>query len=273
MFRRVAHKFTRHISRPVNSRASRPVGLAHAPPFGVVLTGLALSALLIFTSSVAASGYSGNADSANARFVVDGYQQLLGRTADTDGLDFHLSRLASGGDTSRYAFTYSMLFSVEGSRQEVERAYTGLLSRSADAAGEEYWTDHLQGHGVLDLRVLLMSSDEYWRGSGDSDADWLEALYQDILGRPSDTTGRQYWSGQIDDGVARPLIAAGLYLSDEALGRRVDTYYDETLDRQPTVDERIEAIATIRSRGERELRARLWASDEAFEQYLQAALS
>jgi hypothetical protein len=234
---------------------------------------LALAAALLLTSSVAADGYTGNADSANARFIVDGYQQLLGRAADDDGLDFHLSRLTAGGDASRYAFTYAMLFSVEGSGQEVERAYAGLLGRPADPTGDAYWTAHLQGHGVLDLRVLLMSSDEYWNGSGDSEADWLEALYQDVLGRASDPTGLEYWLGEVGAGVERPLIVAGLYLSDEALGHRVDDYYDETLSREPTAQERSEAIAVIRTRGERELRARLWASDEAFEQYLQAALS
>ncbi|MGH1492231.1 MAG: DUF4214 domain-containing protein [Acidimicrobiales bacterium] len=248
-------------------------GVTLIRPLAALLSGFALTAAFLVSSSVAAAGYTGNAESANARFVVDGYQELLGRDADTEGLDFHLARLAAGGDTSRYAFAYSMLFSVEGSSQEVERAYAGLLSRTADSAGETYWTSHLQGHGVLDLRVLLMSSDEYWNGSGTSEAEWLEALYQDTLGRASDETGRLYWLAEIEADVPRPLIAAGLYLSDEALGHRVDTYYDETLSRQPTVDERIAAINTIRDRGERELRAELWASDEHFEQYLTAALS
>ncbi|MGI9597384.1 MAG: DUF4214 domain-containing protein [Acidimicrobiales bacterium] len=246
--------------------------LSHPLAAASIVIGLTLIPALLATSSVAA-GFTGNAESANARFVVAGYQQLLGREADTEGLDFHVGRLAAGGDRTRHAFSYSMLFSVEGSRQEVHRAYAGLLGRPVDAAGETYWTDHLQGHGVLDLRVLLMSSQEYWNGSGDSDGDWLEALYQDTLGRPSDESGRLYWMGLIEADVARPLIAAGLYLSDEALGQRVAAYYDETLDRAPTATERSRAIGVIRSRGERELRAELWASDEAYEQYLQAALS
>lgn len=217
--------------------------------------------------------FTGGATSANARFVVAGYQQLLGREADTAGLDFHVSRLSAGGDRTRQAFAYSMLFSVEGSRQEVRRAYQGLLSRPADTVGEDYWTSHLQGHGVLDLRVLLMSSEEYYRHSGDSDLAWLEALYLDVLGRGSDETGRQYWLSVIESGVPRQLVVAGLYLSDEALGRRVDAYFQESLSRAPTASERVAAIDTIRADGERGLRAEIWASDEAYEQYLDAALS
>ncbi len=217
--------------------------------------------------------FTGSATSANARFVVAGYQQLLGRAADTAGLDFHVSRLAAGGDRTRQAFTYSMLFSVEGSRQEVRRAYQGLLGRSADSVGEDYWTNHLQGHGVLDLRVLLMSSDEYYRYSGDSATAWLEALYLDILGRASDQEGLEYWLDVVNGGVARALVVAGLYLSDEALGRRVDTYYQESLGRSPSSSERAGAITTIRRDGERGLRAQIWASDEVYETYLQAAQS
>ena len=233
----------------------------------------ALVAACTLLAAVVGPASPAAAESANARFVADGYQELLGRTADTGGLDYHVSRLTAGGDRTRLAFAYSMLFSVEGSRREVRRAYTGLLGRSVDGAGDSYWTNHLQGHGVLDLRVLLMSSNEYWNGSGDSDTDWLEALYQDNLGRPSDPGGRAYWLGLIEAGIPRPLIVAGLYLSDEALGRRVNAYYDEILDRAPSTTERNAGITTIRSRGERELRARLFASDERFERYLQAALS
>ena len=246
------------------------VALLFASPASAQATG---SAATESESTPTSATFTGTATSANARFVVAGYQQLLGRAADTGGLDFHVGRLAAGGDRTRHAFTYAMLFSVEGSRQEVRRAYQGLLGRNADAVGEDYWTNHLQGHGVLDLRVLLMSSDEYYRYSGDTDTDWLEALYLDVLGRGSDQEGLEYWLDVLNSGVPRQLVVAGMYLSDEALGNRVDAYYQESLGRAPNETERAGAISTIRQHGERGLRAEIWASDEVYESYLQAALS
>ncbi len=264
----------------------RPVEMARAALVAVaVATALLLSAVVSATPagaavredgaapSTGAAGFTGAASSANARFVVDGYRQLLGRTADEAGVDFHLDRLIAGGDRTRHAFTYAMLFGTEGSRQEVKRAYDDLLGRPVDAAGDAYWTAHLQGRGVLDLRVLLMASDEYRNRAGGTDSTWLEALYHDILGRPSDEAGRRYWLALTEAGVARPLIVAGIYLSDEALGRRADTYYLEALGRHPGEAERRGAVEIIRRTGERGLRARIWASDEVFERYLQAALS
>ncbi|MDH3679099.1 MAG: DUF4214 domain-containing protein [Acidimicrobiia bacterium] len=216
---------------------------------------------------------NGGATSANARFIVDVYQRLLGRSADNGGLDFHLSRLAAGGDRSRRALAYGLLFSAEGSRQEVRRAYDDLLGRQPDTAGEDYWTAHLQGRGLLELRVLLLASDEFRTTAGGTDDTWLAAVYLELLGRQPDAAGRAYWLGLLDAGVPRVLVAAGLYLSDEALGRRVDSYYVEAVGRTPSTAERNGAVSAIHRVGERGLRAQLWGSDEAFERYLQAALS
>jgi hypothetical protein len=225
------------------------------------------------TDGSSAAVYSGPAASANARFVVDRYQVLLGRLPESGGLDFHLARLASGGERTRRSFVYSMLFSIEGSRREVDRAYDDLLDRAAEPEGRSYWTNHLQGHGVLDLRVLLLSSDEYRNRAGATDQGWIEALYLDVLGRGSDPSGRAYWLGRAGSGVPRPMIAAAIYSSDEALGRRASAHYQEVLQRNPTGTERAAAVTTIRRIGERGLRAELLASDEAFEPFLQAALS
>ena len=224
------------------------------------------------TSTSPARALAPPASSANARYLTDTYDALLGRTVDAAGLDYQLNVIKAGGDESRRLVTYGLLFSAEGSRQEVQRAYSDLLRRAPEATGEQYWTTHLQGHGVLDLRVLLLASDEYLALAGGDDAAWLEALYRDVLRRPTDATGRAYWLGQLARGVPRPLIVAGTYLSDEALGGRVDAYYAEALGRSPTANERADAIRVIRVEGERGLRAQIWASDERFERYLEPAV-
>ena len=277
MFRRIARR-DRPTSRILQAAAtSAAVTLLLLVPTGPVGAAAAPSGPGDETGSTpvaaASSAYSGPASSANARFVVAGYRELLGRDPDTTGLDFHLGRLASGGARTREAFTYGLAFSVEGSRGEVRRAYDDLLDRVPDDAGQIYWTAHLQGHGVLDLRVLLLSSAEYRNRTGGTDGAWIDALYLDVLGRAADAPGRQYWLGQAEAGVARPLIAAGIYLSDEALGRRGATYYQEALGRAPSSTERAGAVDLIRRIGERGLRARLLASDEAFETHLRTALS
>ncbi len=240
-------------------------GAAETPPTAPVAAGPAAGAV---TAAV-----TGPVTSANARYIADAYQALLGRPADDAGLDYQLTRLAAGGDRSREAMAWSLAFSPEGSRLEVNRAYSDLLGRAPDDTGATYWTAHLQGHGVVDLRVLLLSSDELrLRSGGGTDTGWIGALYTAVLGRGPDGPGQQYWLGRLQAGVPRALVAASIYQSDEALGRRVQALYTEILGRGATGTEQTGGVATIRATDERNLRARLIASDEAFEPYLTGVL-
>lgn len=224
-------------------------------------------------AGAATAAVTGPVTSANARYITDAYQTLLGRAADDAGLDYQLARLAAGGDRSREAMSWSLAFSPEGSRLEVNRAYSDLLGRSPDDAGATYWTAHLQGHGVVDLRVLLLASDELrLRSGGGTDTGWIGALYTAVLGRGPDSDGQQYWLGRLQAGVPRALVAASIYQSDEALGRRVQALYTEILSRGATGAEQTAGVAVIRATDERNLRARLIASDEAFEPYLTGVL-
>ncbi|MDH3302513.1 MAG: DUF4214 domain-containing protein [Acidimicrobiia bacterium] len=231
---------------------------------GVILLA---AVILLVSTTVGVSAYSGPVESANARYVVASYQQFLQRDPADSGLDFHLDRLVSGGDLSREQMARSLLFGPEGSTIDVERAYQSILGRGADARGSAYWAGHLQRNDVLDLRVLLLSSDEYRRRNGGTDAGWIAALYRDILGRSPEAAGLNYWSRQAARGVPRPLIVAGFYLGRESLGRRTTAYYQLALQRNPTAAERSAGASLIAREGERALYARLWASDEAFETY------
>ena len=52
-------------------------GVTHIRPLAALLSGFVLVAAFLVSSSVAAAGYTGTADSANARFVVDKYSQCM----------------------------------------------------------------------------------------------------------------------------------------------------------------------------------------------------
>ncbi len=64
---------------------------------------------------------------------------------------------------------------------------------------------------------------------------WVNALYQDFLGRPSDPGGLDYWYGQLQSGAApsREALAYRFATSDEYLGIVVTDYYRRILGREP----------------------------------------
>lgn len=229
--------------------------------------------LALWFTALPATGATGPISSANARWLDATYTTLLDRTADDGGLDYHLSVIASGGSESRHQLAYNLLYSAEGSRAEVRRAYSELLGRNADTVGEDYWTNHLSGHGVLDLRVLLMAGDEFRTKAGGTDDAWITALYSEVLGRSPEAAGRAYWLGLAQSGLPRAAIAGAIYQSPEALERRADAYYLDLLGRSPSAAERSAAADLVGLHGERYLQAHIWASDESYEPFLDAALS
>ena len=227
--------------------------------------------VMLSIAAPAVEAYTGTAESANARYVIATYQQMLGRDPDDAGLDLYLAKIAAGGDTSRETLAKTLLFGAEASGREVDRAYRSILQRSAEPTGRSYWTGHLQNHDVLDLRVLLFSSDEYFNQSGGTNREWIRSLYVNVLERRPDPAGIQYWVSQANRGTERPLIVAGFYLGPESLGNRTDEYYQLVFGRPPSTGERSAGASIIATDGERGLYAKLWASDELFEQFFDAA--
>jgi hypothetical protein len=208
-------------------------------------------------------------ESANSRWLAYVYGDILGRQADEGGLDFWIGRIAGGGAESREQVTRTFVSSPEGSRREVRRAYADLLDRRTDAGGEAFWTNFLRTNRVTILRANIIASDEYFSATGDISA-FITTLYQEVLGRSADPDGVEYWSGRLEAGVPRWQLVLAIYLSPESLGKRADAYAIEILGRSLTNGEKDEAVAIIRSGGERALRAHFLASDEAFEPYLSA---
>ncbi len=233
----------------------------------------AVIAAFLALASVFASGAPSSAapgDSANEDWLRYAYADLLGREADDAGIDFWVGRLAAGGNRSRVAVARQFVYSPEGSSGEVERGFQTILGRTPDAGGAAFWSGFLMENPVVTLRAALYSSNEVFDRSGSSEA-WIELVYQDLLGRAPEADGAAFWEGQIDAGVNRYVLVDFVYTSDEALGRRVDSYYDEVLGRQPTIAERADGIAVIRTYDERELRVQLISSDERFDQFLSIA--
>ena len=204
--------------------------------------------------------------SANSLYIDEAYRALLRRPADTNGAAFWLDAIVSGGHRSRQQLATKLLFSPEGASNEVVRAYRDLLNRFPDQSGWDHWSALLQHGRVDELRILIMTSDEYFAING-GDAGYVNALYLELIGRPGEPEGLDFWQGELTRGVPRKAIVEAIYNSDEGLGNRTSSYYEEFLDRRATEAERAAGTAIIRAEGERVLFAAIFASDESFDQF------
>ena len=107
---------------------------------------------------------------------------------------------------------------------QTSRLYQSSLGRSADNAGLLYWTRaRLNGLWAQALAENLLASSERMANSGNqTNPQFVEQLYTDVLGRSSDTDGLAYWVGQLNGSLRRSALV--LLFSDSAENvERTDT--------------------------------------------------
>jgi hypothetical protein len=113
-------------------------------------------------------------------------------------------------------------------------SYHQLLHRDVDAGAFDYWLGQLRsGMQVEIFQALLAGSPEYFQLSGGGSPatvdTWIDALYEDILGRPSDPAGHDYYAALARSGTPRPVIAASFLYSTESLSAFVSSLYHSLL--------------------------------------------
>lgn len=110
--------------------------------------------------------------------------------------------------------------------QAVAGLYSFLLGREADESGLKYWVnDVVSGNSIMDTAMAIAQSQEFGdldRFSQASDDDFLNALYQDFLGREADQDGFNYWISQLENGAERLNILTNFAISAEYQGNISD---------------------------------------------------
>lgn len=118
--------------------------------------------------------------------------------------------------------------SGESYRAMVDDAYQRLLDRPADADGRAHFSGVAAEAGIEAVERAMLRSDEYQQQAGDT---LVDALYRDILDRPSDPAGRDHWNAELDAGLSVDGLVRALIGSDEGLRRQVRLAYERYLDR------------------------------------------
>lgn len=160
----------------------------------------------------------------NRGFVAQVYRNVLGRQADSAGLDYWSSVLASGATRGQVMVQFSESDEFVAAAQPdvdqvdangpVARLYRAYFGRAADRDGLRYWigTD-LPYQAVSDA---FAGSAEFAATYGTlSDNDFVTLVYRNVMGRDPDAAGRAYWLGQLRAGVSRGSMMLGFSESDE----------------------------------------------------------
>ncbi len=150
---------------------------------------------------------------ADHRFVQQVYRNVLGRDADAAGFDFWWESLRSG-QVTRGEMMVSFSESPEqidasgtvaphdGPTGQLYRLYRAYFQRDSDVGGSCFWVRRLAGGVPLtSVSDSFASSAEFQATYGSlSNRAFVELVYQNVLGRPGEASGIDFWTGELDAG-------------------------------------------------------------------------
>jgi hypothetical protein len=179
----------------VLSRAPDASGLGYwVTQMQAGLTGEQFAADLLSSSEYAS--LHGNSD---LSWVLGLYTDVLGRTADSAGLNYWLGQLQSG--ESRYQVALTIINSPEYEGSVVANDYQTFLGRAASAADIAYWVNAFeQGASNEDVIAGFISSPEYFSGAtkGQSSATaWVDSVFNDLYQTTPSASDLAYWVAQL----------------------------------------------------------------------------
>jgi hypothetical protein len=172
--------------------------------------------------------------SRNELFLTNLYRDVLGRAIDPVSLALLGPKLSAGMPPKEAAL--GVLQSLEYRSLLIGGFYTAFLHRAPSPTELAAGLAQL-GAGTADesLEAALLGSAEYLsaRGGGTNDG-FLDALFQDLLGRAPTASERGTLRTAIENGTPRSQIATRILTSGEARTKVIKTYFTTFLNRQPT---------------------------------------
>lgn len=130
--------------------------------------------------------------------------------------------------------------------EPIARLYRAYFLRDADITGLRYWVGKRTGGATLGrISEQFARSSEFQRRYGTlTNRQFVERIYQNVLGRPGDQAGIAYWTRRLDTRAAtRGAVLAGFSESSEFIRKTSSSIQTLTitflmLDRRPTTAER-----------------------------------
>lgn len=99
-----------------------------------------------------------------------------------------------------------MVMAISNEMLKMSMLYIASLGRTPDYEGLNFWTNsYKSGMSASSIANLFMSSAEGMSRypSSYNNIQFLDAIYQNVLGRTPDTEGKLYWLGELNNGLSR----------------------------------------------------------------------
>ncbi|MBL9124860.1 MAG: DUF4214 domain-containing protein [Planctomycetaceae bacterium] len=166
----------------------------------------------------------------NYSYVISVAKQLGIGTPAAEQLTQLTAQLSQGSSKSSVAA--AVWGSAENLGKRVDALYQAFLKKAPDAATRASAVSRLQtGTSEIDLAAEILGGVGYAQAGRLTPTDFVNGLYQDVLGRNADAAGRNLWLAQLSAGKSRTEVAKAILNSDERLNTVVEQLYRDLLGR------------------------------------------
>ncbi len=120
----------------------------------------------------------------NQGWIQNVYGELLGRSPDSSGLDYAMAQVLSGYSQQRESVVNTLINSQEYRSDQVVSYYQTFLGRTPSSSEVAGWVNAIQAGANEDAIITaILSSNESLQRQGGAEAQWLDAVFEDLLGR------------------------------------------------------------------------------------------
>lgn len=170
----------------------------------------------------------------NTDYARDLYAAVLGRNPDSGGHSFWVQKMDHGMSRAEVLQRFyeseeyqRLVNSCSGSqggsytlrcaddKEFVTSLYRSILKREPDRDGRNHWVNSLRGDMNREQVITSFFNSTEYQAFGRSNRDYVQDLYNGVLGREPDSQGHAYWIGALDGGKSREQVLWGFIGSPE----------------------------------------------------------
>jgi len=151
--------------------------------------------------------------------------------------------------------------------------YRSILGRMPAQSEINGWLAAISRSGLTDEQVMagFLASNEFYQRAGGTNKAWVDAVYQQVLGRQADPGGESLWLQSLSSGKSLYTVADAITTSTEHENDLVEADYEIFLGRSASSTEIAGWVAALRQgMTQEQVAAAFISSDEAF-YYLNAS--
>jgi Ca2+-binding RTX toxin-like protein len=135
--------------------------------------------------------------------VVDGHAVVTNVTGPVKTTDISHVQFV------QLANNEALVFAKDTTEAAVANLFHATFGRDADAGGLEFWFDAAKsGKSLEEIAKSFTDSAEYKALGTQTDAEFLDTLYQNAFGRAGDAEGVDFWTDLLDSGLSRAEVMA-----------------------------------------------------------------